>query len=70
MDHKKSYTKKYIRARENRSKKTTTMQRPVALRNVPALALKEFMQEKCSRKNIHAARKFPSPSIAFQMVRP
>ena len=44
--------------------------RPVALKNVPAVALKEFMQEKCPRKNIHAARKFPSPSIAFQMVRP
>ena len=63
-------TKKYIRARENRLKKKNNNARPVALKNVPAVALKEFMQEKCPRKNIHAARKFPSPSIAFRMVRP
>ena len=65
--------KKYIRARENRLKKNKTKQnnaRPVALESVPTMALKEFMQEKCSRKNIDAARKFPSPTIAFQIVRP
>ena len=65
--------KKYIRARENRLKKKKQKKnnaRPVALESVPALALKEFMQEKCSPKNIDAARKFPSPTIAFQIVLP
>ena len=67
--------KKYIRARENRLKKKQKQKqknnaRPVALESVPTMALKEFMQEKCSRKNIDAARKFPSPTIAFQIVRP
>ena len=84
MDHKKSYARWQAGGRkvqkiypckgkpfeEKKKKKKKNNARPVALESVPTMALKEFMQEKCSRKNIDAARKFPSPTIAFQIVRP